>query len=395
MIPAFQTGYDKAMRPISASSIELWTMCRRRWAFAYLSNDRDAGGIAAEAGKRVHALLEEAGDSEPAQVEQWVTTQLDNEGDERIVVYDLSRMARALWAKNPGDKALGFEVEFERVLYGLPFKGIIDRLSAKFILDYKTTGGLLKYAKTPFKLKTDVQRLIYWAAYPDVENALWLTGTFANSEGARKDPDAVPYEVRASLLRNETARDTEAFKLHVLTPAEEIARVRAGTDPMSFPLPDNALAFYDSPCKKFPPDGCPHYKTCHKSKFSLKVKAVPEPEPVLATVAIEPVVPVPPEFLIENLYIDCFPLFQTDEPIVFGHQYVHKAEREVATDRGLDHALLADFAKGPPMVAMELVAQLELIAPIKHFYLETKTNEGRGVLNQLMGRSRQVYKGMF
>jgi hypothetical protein len=34
---------------------------------------------------------------------------------------------------------------------------------------------------------------------------------------------------------------------------------------------------------------------------------------------------------------------------------------------GLDHALLADFAKGLPMVAMELVAQLELNAPIKHF----------------------------
>lgn len=361
-------------------------MCRRRWAFAYLADNRDAGGFATEAGKRVHALLEEAGDDEPALVEQWVTTQKDFEGDDRIVVYDLTRMARALWRKNPGDKALGFEVEFERVLYGLPFKGVIDRLSAKYILDYKTTGGLLKYAKTPFKLKTDVQRLIYWAAYPDVENALWLTGTFANSEGARKDPDAIPYEVRASLLRNEPARDTEAFKLHVLTAAEEIASVAAGTDPMSFAMPDNALAYWDSPCKKFPPDGCPHYATCYasKSKFSLKVKAVPEP-----------VVPVPPEFLIENLYVDCFPLFQTDEPVVFGHQYVHKAEREVATDRGLDHALLADFAKGPPMVAMELVAQLELIAPIKHFYLETKTNEGRGVLNQLMGRSRQVYKGMF
>jgi len=361
-------------------------MCRRRWAFAYLADQRDPGGFAAEAGKRVHALLEEAGDKEPALVEQWITTQLDSEGEERVVVYDLTRMARALWAKNPGDPNPEFEIEFERVLFGLPFKGIVDRLSPKHILDYKTTGGLLKYAKTPFRLKTDVQRLIYWAAYPDTEYALWLTGTFANSEGARKDPDATPYEVRASLLRNDEARDTEAFKLHVLTPAEEIAAVKPGTDPMSFPLPDNALAYYDSPCKKFPPDGCPHYKTCHKPKFSLKVKAVPVQEPV---------VPVPPEFLIENLYIDCFPMFQTDEPVVFGHSYVHKAEREVATDRGLDHALLADFAKGPPMVAIELVAQLELLAPIRHFYLETKTNEGRGVLNQLMGRSRHVYKGMF
>jgi hypothetical protein len=371
-------------------------MCRRRWAFAYLADQRDQGGFATEAGKRVHALLEEAGDGEPAVVEQWVTTQIGSDGEERIVVYDLTRMAHALWRKNPGDPNPEFERDFVKELFGIPFKGVVDRLSAKYILDYKTTGGLLKYAKTPFKLKTDVQRLVYWAAYPETEYSLWLTGTFANSEGAKKDPDAIPYEVRASLLRNEPARDTEAFKLHVLTPAEEIAAVVPGTDPMSFPLPDNALAFWDSPCKKFPPDGCPHYKTCHPktSKFSLKVK--PPVEAIQLVPAPTPVeVSVTPEFLIENLYIDCFPMFQTDEPVVFGHQYVHRAEREVATDRGLDHALLADFAKGPPMVAMELVAQLELIAPIKHFYLETKTNEGRGVLNQLMGRSRQVYKGMF
>jgi hypothetical protein len=370
-------------------------MCRRRWAFAYLTNDRDAGGFATEAGKRVHALLEHAGDDEPDIVEPWVTTQLSSDGEERIVVYDITRMAHALWRKNPGDEAIAFEDEFEKELHGLPFKGVIDRRSVKHILDYKTTGGLLKYAKTPHKLKTDVQRLIYWAAFPETEYSLWLTGTFANSEGARKDPDVVPYEVRASLLRNERDRDTEAFKLHVLTPAEEIAAVALDTDPMSFPLPDNALAFWDSPCKKFPPDGCPHYKTCHvkTSKFSLKVKPPMELAVAVVTTPVE--VAKAPEYLIENLYVDCFPLFQTDEPIVFGHQYVHKAEREVATDRGLDHALLADFAKGPPMVAMELVAQLELLAPIKHFYLETKTNEGRGVLNQLMGRSRQVYKGMF
>ena len=41
-------------------TIELWTMCRRRQGPAYLADQRDQGGFATEAGKRVHALLEEA-----------------------------------------------------------------------------------------------------------------------------------------------------------------------------------------------------------------------------------------------------------------------------------------------------------------------------------------------
>jgi hypothetical protein len=163
---------------------------RRRWV--RISRDqRDPGGFATEAGKRVHALLEQAGDDEPEIVEPWITTQLGSDGEERVVVYDLTRMARALWRKNPGDEAIAFEDEFEKELFGILFKGIIDRRSLKYILDYKTTGGLLKYAKTPFNLETDVQRLIDWAAYPETRRA-WLTGTFANSEGARKDPDAIP-----------------------------------------------------------------------------------------------------------------------------------------------------------------------------------------------------------
>jgi hypothetical protein len=372
------------MRPISASSIELWTMCQRRWAFSYLANYSREAGRAAEAGKRVHALLEEARDAEPALVEPW--------GE-----YDVSRMARVLWAHNPRDEGAQFEVEWEREIEGLLFKGVIDRLSDEYVLDYKTTGGSLKYAKTPTRLKRDVQRLLYSQAYPDVAKALWITGTWANSEGAKRAGDVVAFDTKVAILARDRIRDNEHFKELVLTPSEQIAHVAPGTEPLSFALPSNAFDQYDSPCQKFPPEKCPHFSTCHKTKrLSLALAPAPPKKEVSMPVIMraEPVNEVP-KFLIENLYVDCLPLFVTDVPVMYSLDVIAKASREVEGDVGLKHVMLADFAKGPHLLAAELCAQLELLAPVKHFYLETKSAEGRGVMQSLMGRSKQIFKGMF
>jgi RecB family exonuclease len=184
-------------------------------------NMRDEGVHATDAGKRTHALLEAAKDSEPAQIEPWVTVQLTDEGEERIVIYDITKMARLLWQHNPKDEVIGFEVEFVKTLHGIPFKGVIDRLSVDYILDYKTTGGSLQYAKTPFKLKKDVQRLIYHAVHP-TKYALWVTGTWANSAGALRanaklEGAVVPYTTLASQLTRDEKRDAENFKTYVLT----------------------------------------------------------------------------------------------------------------------------------------------------------------------------------
>lgn len=369
-------------------------MCRRRWAFAYLSDVRGPEVRTATAGKMVHALLESCGDQEPHDVAIW---------DE----YDIARMARALWRHNPRDDGALFEVEWTKILLGIVFKGIIDRLSGRYVLDYKTTGGSLRYAKTPSKLKKDVQRLLYSQAFPDVPNALWITGTWANSEGAIRAGDVIPFETQASLLARDEKRDNENFKLYVLSPAEEIAAVKPGTDPLSFPLPDNAFSPFDSPCKKFQPEGCPHYKTCHKSKLASALLPPPvesEPVPVGIIEAIRAEVVIPPAvvaepvntpgYLVENLYIDCLPLFGTDTPIMYAHVLIDRAAREVEHDKALEHVMLADYAKGGPMLAVELVAQLESLAPVQHLFIESKLPMGRAVVEQLMGHSHRVYRGI-
>lgn len=374
------------MRPISASSIELWNLCRRRWAFRYLAGLETESGQAAEAGKWVHALLEKSKDNEPPLVALWNG-------------FDISRMARALHKHNPLDEGAVYEGEFVRTLYGLPFKGFVDRRSPKFILDYKTTGGSLDYAKTPGKLKKDVQRLIYSEAYPEVEAALWVTGTWGNSASAVRRGDVLPFATQTALLARDEKRDVDNFLQYVLMPAEAIASVATGTDPFSFPLPTDALAPYNSPCQKFPPEGCPHFTKCHKSKnkslrMALSVYKEPTPD-VVVEARLEPVEPAPPAYLIDTLYLDCMPLFPTETPLVFGARVMADAAREVEADTALPHVMLADFGKGSHMLAVEMVAQLELLAPVAHFVLETKSAEGRGVMQSLMGRSRQVIKGMF
>lgn len=368
------------MRPISASSIEKFQHCQRRWAWNYLLDQREASGKAAEAGTRVHALLEASGDAAPEEGHYW-------EG------YAISRMALTLHKHVPTtDQLTGHEVLFERELHGLPFKGVIDRLSDQYILDFKTTGSALTWAKTTNKLRTDVQRLIYSAAFPNVENALWITGSWKT------------FEVVEGALHVDPVADAPKFKLHVLTPAEEIAAVPLDTDPQSLPLPDGAGAGNTrGPCHKFGAP-CPFISKCFsgsKKLTSMLDSLTASVAPAAAVVAPEPVAPSgnDGQFLIENLYVDAFPISTLPVPLVFGHEWIARASQGVAAEFGLQSALLADYGRGPALIAGELIAQLEAhcseAGPIKYFHLETKSAEGRGVMQTLVSRARLTVKGVF
>lgn len=367
-------------------------MCKRRWAFAYIAGQWSPSGKAAEAGKRVHAVLEVCGDSPPANdIEPW-------EG------YDIGAMARALWKHKPDDEAIAHEEKFEIEIDGVTYKGVIDRRSHLIILDWKTTGGQLKWAKSDKVLLSDVQRLIYFMANPTARASMWVTGTWATSEAAQLDPKTQPFDTKVSVLQNDYERDAELFQIHVAAPAREISAVADGVDPLSFPMPDNHNHRYESPCKKFPPEGCPHYDTCHKkTSLSSALRSREKPMGIIQTLVAadreSTVVPVVSndnqEYLIDTLYVDCLPLYEPDEPIVYAHTLIAKASSAVSSERQVEHPLLIDFAKGTPYVAVELISMLEDRGLVPHLFLETKSALGRGVMDTLMGRSKRVIKGMF
>jgi len=368
---------------ISASQIELWKMCKRRWAFRYLQGFESPEGDAAQAGKLVHALLDS--DFPPIEVSPWKH-------------YDISRMAHELYKHTPQDDVLwGREVEFERELFGVMFKGIIDRLSDQFVLDWKTISAQLKYARS---LKRNVQRLLYSQAYPEIPFAKWVTGTWATSKAAVADDNTTAFDTKFVLLPRDHDRDTEAFKELVLVPAEEILQVDREREPLSFEMPSNYENPYDSPCKKFPPDGCPHFDACHKrSRLASAIRKLPVILPSLVQVAeaaeaVDAAEPQP-EYLIENLYVDCMPFFPTDKPLTYAWPLIVAASAEKASELQIPHILLAEFSRGPAFLSVELVAHIEEIAPVEHLYLETKSAEGRGVMHTLMGKSRHVYKGTY
>lgn len=391
------------MRAVSPSAIEKWTTCPRRYAFNYLQERWESGTKAAEAGTRVHALLE-AAKGHP------VESNVIWEG------YDISRLATALSVEAAFQfvgEPLGYEVKFEKELEGVPFKGVIDRLYPHVVVDFKTTGSDLKWAKTPTKLKKDVQRLVYSAAYPETTHALWLTGSWRS------------YEVQPALLEVNHKKDKANFKLKVLKPAEEILALTPGTDPLSLPPPEGKLknGRYEA-CTKFNVQ-CPFQDECFpRSKMSTsllekvlaeqnkeaaaqqaeaqqfwgKFNEAVESAPALAQgvndiaegrthkLAVE---------LVGTLYIDCMPMKGTTE-LEFASNYISEACEIVKADIGVHHPMLIDFGKGPGHIAAQLIANLEeRKEPIPALFLETKSAEGRGCMQALIARSAQVVKGVY
>lgn len=398
------------MRAFSASSIEKWTLCQRRYVFGYFLGLEEGGSDATEAGSRVHKLLEDtpAGGT-PEQGIRWLH-------------YDISALATSMHRFLPTDDVVvGNEVNFEAELHGLPFRGYIDRLSDQFIWDWKTTGSDRKWAKSPRKLKTDVQRLIYSEAYPDVPNARWVTGLWRD----------IPTPVD-SCLRVDRKADKEAFRLNVLHPAQEIAVLDPNVDPLSLPLPTEIDTRTGKPkaCNAFGKP-CPAYEQCHgKAKRTLSTlldtlraeNLAPTPfdfvpagrfhetsEPIAPVglapsngpLSPDPVDVLPPPspgvtYLVDTLLIDCSPISSLSTPAVFGHTVIVEASREVCAEFGLRNPLQMDFGKGAVALAVAVETVLEAReAPISVLVWESRTAEGRACVQSLCARSRLVIKGGF
>jgi hypothetical protein len=101
-------------------------------------------------------------------------------------------------------------------------------------------------------------------------------------------------------------------------------------------------------------------------------------------------------YLITNLYIDCIPLHQLSVPMHYSTEWIFKASQEVIADLGLPHVLLVDYGKGPAMLAAELESQLKAHGSvIEHFHLETKSAEGKALVQMLSARAMHVIKGYF
>jgi len=107
--------------------------------------------------------------------------------------------------------------------------------------------------------------------------------------------------------------------------------------------------------------------------------------------AAQPSGPAAGVFIIGTLYVDCLPL---TKPFANAFPLINKAAEEVCADMHVPHFGLVDFAKGGPAVAAQLRASLSG-QWIDALYLETRSAEGKAVLNVLTSVARDVVRGVF
>lgn len=452
---------------ISPSAIEKFLHCQRQYVFTYVLGNwvNTPPGPSTIAGKMVHSIIENKGPFDqlwqadiyhnPKEDRPWkfTTNKPDFPGWTLTpYVFKVGEMARKLQREMPPEEGL-HEHKFQATIEGIEFKGVVDYLSENYIVDFKTTGSDLKYAKTSRKLLNDVQRLVYSAAFPDRRYSRWLTGGWL-------EPEILVAE------RQNVVEDRERFKLKVLAPAEQMLCFSKDTDPLALPLPgtpDKFTAKVKGVCDAFG-QMCAFAETCFPKKERRKLvlpptpagwnspnselsareelgtradtskdvaTVVPAPYPINLNEAPEPLKalwraeaearaslsgfnsvtrgestianiseskPSVTPYLIENLYIDCMPLnkLPPGEYLEYSYEYIQAASQEVATDMHVASAMLVDFGKGPHLVCAQLVAHLsDRPEPVKHLFLETRSAEGRACMQELTARSKFVCKGCY
>lgn len=456
---------------ISASQVELFTRCQRRWAFSYRAGKKEPFAESAQAGTEVHRIIELNGpfDSE------WV-------GPETEKVYLVGQMAALLKSQAPGISA--HEQRFEVEIDGVPLVGVVDAQSEdkKTIVDFKTTSRV-RNAKSVEKLTEDPQRLMYTQFVPEAERTVWLYGAW----------DTMAVTPRA--VEIDRAADRERFKLRVIQPAERMLSVASDVDPLSLPPNVNDCALFPAPGGK---GGCPHKHECFPtgklmpvttttkqgtSQMSslierLRAKAaaagapeLPASEPAKDSIATKIAYPVPSEvetestedaasraqfeavfkpvtlpppgpesveaaepakkprrrkpktesapsqpepagesmvdavqnsepqtsvaptqkYIVRTLYVNCLPM---TEPFTSAHTLIAEAAETVQNDLQVPHYGLVDFAKGGPALAAQLRANISG-RYYENLYLETKSAEGKAVLNVLTAVSERIVQGVF
>jgi PD-(D/E)XK nuclease superfamily len=392
-----------ALEPeLSASQMDLWKRCKRRWGYSYLEGKREASGKSAEAGTRVHAVLEKyLRDGSPIDAtETWNGYPIG-----AIALDMVPHLPPAGTVKN-------VEQSLRLVVNNVTFTGRVDAVHDNTVYDHKTTSNL-KNAKSEKTLKTDIQALIY-ARWLDKDGALqWTTGQTKDVIKTKK--------TFLKVIREEVH---EAFDNIVMPVAREILAAYEANEPSKLERNKKACFFV-------PPNGCPHRIPCaieeSKQMYDNKKSLVsmlkgrqaeelgisdPINPPITATAIVvsngngtaaielpkktrkkkeEAVAPSPEPGgkPIRTLYINCIPLGQS---VMYAHELMAMAARTVETDLDLPHVKLAPFNTGGASLAAQLRQDIMVMEIDGGFdlVLMSRTPEGRDCEQVLISLAQHV-----
>jgi CRISPR/Cas system-associated exonuclease Cas4 (RecB family) len=236
---------------LSASQVQTFLDCQRKWAWRYIAGIEEPPSASAELGRAVHAELEKylrGGEID-------FTTEVGY-----IAASGLQHLPK------PGAEGMQIEAEFHfEGPSGHSYLGYKDLEMPRVVYDHKSTGDL-KWQKTEEDLKTDIQATLYAADYfrnnPD-ELEVELRWVYYQTRGTKK-----------SAVTRVTRHQGEVWDrfLEIERVAEQMASIDT-KDPLELPPSINH-------CSAF--GGCPHQGRCNLSPFD-KMRSYMEQNKLLAS----------------------------------------------------------------------------------------------------------------
>lgn len=227
-------GVDHGAIYLSASQINTWEDCQRKWGYQYIDGVRSPPGAGAELGTRVHAILE-----------AWL-----KDGK----AFDLSTMEGQIASSGiqhlPNPKECEVEKGFVIKTDVANYRGYIDvRFGDELpvILDHKTTSDL-RWAKTEDDLRKDTQATLYAA------EAMSRTGQDAVELRWVYYKTKKPYQshkVSLVVLKEDIEKNFDAIDATAALILDAYAKIKSGKE-----LPPNP-----SHCGAY--GGCYFIKTCN------------------------------------------------------------------------------------------------------------------------------------
>jgi len=241
-------GMSDSEKPykISASQINAWNDCKRKWAWKYIAKIYPDPHPAAALGTEVHALLEEYVQTKRA----WAYD--NHDGTPRKAAY----IAAEALAHLPPLAAAQTEVPFEYRVPGnnLIFNGYRDLLlPGVAVYDYKTTSDF-RWAKTETTLLRDPQAVIYAHISIEESNVDAIDATWLYLR--TRNPTAQP--VTVTFTKEHAALEFSSL----VTLAKEISHTHSTVS--------NPLALEPTPtmCRSY--GGCPYQGRCNLGPVDLR-----------------------------------------------------------------------------------------------------------------------------
>jgi CRISPR/Cas system-associated exonuclease Cas4 (RecB family) len=240
-----------ALMRLSASQVQTFIDCQRKWAYKYLDGIEEPPNASAELGRAVHAELEKY--LKGGEID--FTTEIGY-----IAASGLQHLPK------PGAEGMRVEEEFHfEGPSGHTYLGYKDLEMPRVVYDHKSTGDL-KWQKTKEDLKTDIQATLYAVDYfrghPD-EPEVELRWVYYQTKGTKK-----------SAITVVTRYQVEAWDRFL--EIEQVAQqMQEASAKKTLELPPNI-----NHCGAY--GGCPHQGRCNLSPFD-KMRAHMEQNKLLAS----------------------------------------------------------------------------------------------------------------